>query len=318
MRGHEESVTSVDYSPSDQYITSGSNDNSLRIWDASTGKDIHGPMNAHSNWVSCVRFSPDSSVVVSGSYDRTVRIWDVATGQHVMQLLEGDEYILSVGFSPDGHKVVCGSYGQTKVVDRHTGNAVIEPITGHSGYIYSAEFSPDGKRLVSGSDDKTVRIWDAQTGKQLVVCGDNDASHSDFVFSVGFSLNDLFVASGSRDRTFSPDGSHVASCSDDGAIRFWDVSSCEASLQGDVEPRADEIMTPGSSPNHDYNCDWWWVDEDGWVVGSHGRRLAWVPSELRASLKLPPTSSLITANGHYELVAKGAKVGESWADCYRA
>ncbi|CEL55005.1 putative WD repeat-containing protein alr2800 OS=Nostoc sp, (strain PCC 7120 / UTEX 2576) GN=alr2800 PE=4 SV=1 [Rhizoctonia solani AG-1 IB] len=264
MRGHEKFVLSVDYSPSDQYIASGSSDNTLRIWDANTGADIHGPMNAHSNLVSCVRFSPDSSVVVSGSYDRTVRIWDVTTGQHVMQLLQGDNIILSVGFSPDGHKVVCGSR-KMHVVDRYTGNAVIEPITGHSGYIYSAEFSPDGKRLVSGSDDRTVRIWDAQTGKQLVVCGDNHASHSNYVYSVGFSPNGLFVASGSLDRTvcvwdartgnlilgplkghtggvtcvqFSPDGTHLASCSRDGAIRFWDVSSCEANLQGDVEPSA--------------------------------------------------------------------------------
>ncbi|CCO34171.1 Vegetative incompatibility protein HET-E-1 [Rhizoctonia solani AG-1 IB] len=317
MRGHEESVTSVDYSPSDQYIVSGSDDNSLRIWDANTGTDMHGPMKAHSNWVRCVRFSPDSSVVVSGSYDRTVQIWDVATGQHVMQLLEGDGIILSVGFSPDGHKVVCGSGEKMHVVDQHTGNAVFEPITGHSGYIYSAEFSPDGKRLVSGSEDKTVRIWDAQTGKQLVVCGDNDAFHSDFVFSVGFSPNDLFVASGSLDRTFSPDGSHVASCSDDGAIRFWDVSSCEASLQGDVEPRANKNVTPESSSSRNSKHDRWWVDEDGWVVDSHDRRLVWVPSELRVNLVLPPTSLMIIGGGYYELLVEGAKFGESWADCYQ-
>ncbi|CCO37151.1 hypothetical protein BN14_11303 [Rhizoctonia solani AG-1 IB] len=318
MRGHEESVLSVDYSPSDQYIASGSNDHSLRIWDANTGKDMHGPMKAHSNWVRCVRFSPDSSVVVSGSSDGTVRIWDVATGQHVMQLLEGDHGILSVGFSPDGHKVVCGTYsGKIHVVDRHTGNAVIESITGHRSWIRSAEFSPDGKRLVSGSEDKTVRIWDAQTGKQLVVCGDDDASHSNDVNSVGFSPNGLFVASGSDDHTFSPDGTHLASCSSDGAIRFWDASSWEANLQGDVEPSVGKGVAPGSSPSRESEPDWWRVDQDGWVLDSGGQQLVWVPSELRASLKFPPTSSLITGNGYYELIVEGAKVGESWADCYQ-
>ncbi|CEL56956.1 Vegetative incompatibility protein HET-E-1 OS=Podospora anserina GN=HET-E1 PE=4 SV=1 [Rhizoctonia solani AG-1 IB] len=281
MRGHEAFVESVDYSPSDQYIVSGSYDNSLRIWDANTGTDMHGPMKAHSNWVRCVRFSPDSSVVVSGSDEGTVQIWDVATGQHVMQLLQGDDSILSVGFSSDGHKVVCGSR-KMYVVDRYTGNAVIEPITGHRSWIRSAEFSPDGKRLVSGSDDFTVRIWDAQTGKQLVVCGDNDASHSNIVTSVGFSPNGLFVASGSADRTvcvwnactgnlilgplkghvepvtcvqFSPDGSHVASCSSDCAIRFWDVSSCKANFRGDVEPRANKSVTPGSSSSRNSKHD---------------------------------------------------------------
>ncbi|CCO33247.1 Vegetative incompatibility protein HET-E-1 [Rhizoctonia solani AG-1 IB] len=316
MRGHEAFVESVDYSPSDQYIVSGSYDNSLRIWDANTGTDMHGPMKAHSNWVRCVRFSPDSSVVVSGSDEGTVQIWDVATGQHVMQLLQGDDSILSVGFSSDGHKVVCGSR-KMYVVDRYTGNAVIEPITGHRSWIRSAEFSPDGKRLVSGSDDFTVRIWDAQTGKQLVVCGDNDASHSNIVTSVGFSPNGLFVASGSADRTFSPDGSHVASCSSDCAIRFWDVSSCKANFRGDVEPRANKSVTPGSSSSRNSKHDRWWVDEDGWVVDSHDRRLVWVPSELRVNLVLPPTSSMVIGGGYYELMLEGAKFGESWADCYQ-
>ncbi|CEL62076.1 hypothetical protein RSOLAG1IB_12496 [Rhizoctonia solani AG-1 IB] len=79
----------------------------------------------------------------------------------------------------------------------------------------------------------------------------------------------------------------------------------------------DEIVTPGTSPSRNSKHDRWWVDEDGWVVHSHGRRLVWVPSELRANLVLPPISLIIIRGGYYELVAEGAKVGESWADCYR-
>ncbi|CCO34143.1 Vegetative incompatibility protein HET-E-1 [Rhizoctonia solani AG-1 IB] len=343
LPGHDQSVESVDYSPSDQYVISGSGDGTLRIWDASTGKDIHGPIQAHSKGVRCVRFSPDSSVAVSGSDDGTVRIWNVTTGQHVMQLLQGDHEILSVGFSPDGHNVVCGS-GEMHVVDRHTGNAVIEPITGHSDWINSAEFSPDGKRLVSGSEDETVRIWDAETGKHLVVCGDNHGSHSYPVTSVGFSPNGLFVVSGSLDDTvcvwdaqdgkrilgplrghtnwvncveFSPDGSHIVSCSHDATIRFWDATSCTRAIEANISISAGAKAGHTPSLNGDSTHDLWSVDDDGWAVDSHNRRLVWVPSDLRESLLVPPKSLTISSNGCYELRFEGANVGEKWADCYR-
>jgi WD40 repeat protein len=40
---------------------------------------------------------------------------------------------------------------------------------GHSGSVYSVAYSPDGKHLVSGSYDNTVKVWDAQTGKEVSV-----------------------------------------------------------------------------------------------------------------------------------------------------
>ena len=42
-------------------------------------------------------------------------------------------------------------------------------LRGHSGSVYSVAFSPDGKHVLSGSDDETVKIWDAQTGKEVSV-----------------------------------------------------------------------------------------------------------------------------------------------------
>ena len=42
-------------------------------------------------------------------------------------------------------------------------------LTGHSGYVRSVSYSPDGKHIVSGSEDKTVKIWDSTTGKEVSV-----------------------------------------------------------------------------------------------------------------------------------------------------
>ncbi|CCO33399.1 Vegetative incompatibility protein HET-E-1 [Rhizoctonia solani AG-1 IB] len=324
LPGHEEVVRSVNYSPDDQYIASGSDDRTLRLWDASTGNDIHGPMRGHSKSVNCVRFSADGSALVSGSYDGTVRMWDVRTGQQTKQLLKGDTWIVSVGMSSDRRRVICGSSdGQIRVVDAHTGDTLVGPIKAHTSWVRSVEMWADGMRFVSGSDDKSVRIWDGLTGKQAAVCGDDDWSHGGLVFSVCVSPNGLYVASGSRDRTvyvsgvqFSPDGSHVVSCSFDGAIRFWDVSGIGAGKQG----MTSAVATGGKAKaNSDDRAapDQWSLDENGWMVDSHGQLLVWVPSDLRMNLEHPPTSLSIGDRTYFHLETEGWEVGDDWIHCYR-
>ncbi|CCO35728.1 Vegetative incompatibility protein HET-E-1 [Rhizoctonia solani AG-1 IB] len=345
LRGHEKEVWSVDYSPDDQYIASGSSDSTLRLWDATTGNDIHGTMRGHSKDVNCVRFSADGSALVSGSDDGTVRMWDVRTGQQTKQLLEGNSGILSVGMSSDGRRVVCGSRdGRIRVVDAHTGDTLVGPIQAHTGWVRSVEMWADGMRFVSGSDDSSVRIWDGLTGKQAAVCGDDDWSHSGEVLSVCVSPNGLYVASGSYDRTvcvwdgqngkrilgplrgqsswvrgvqFSPDGSHVVSCSSDGAIRFWDVSSIGGGVQEHGVTRAATAEEAKKNSNGIPALDVGSIDEDGWMVDSHGRRLLWVPSDLRQYLSLPPTSSVLGEGLYFLLETGGWKVGDEWMDCYQ-
>ncbi|CCO31936.1 hypothetical protein BN14_05988 [Rhizoctonia solani AG-1 IB] len=258
LRSHDWIITSVDYSPKDVYIASGSCDKTVRIWDASIGQDIHGPMRGHDGFVNCVRFSPDNLVVFSGSSDGTVRIWDVSTGQQLAELFRGNRPIQSVEISPDGQLVACGfKDGCIRVVDRNTGDTLVGPIQAHSDDVASVGFSPNDMRLVSGSYD-SPKIWDAQTGEELVVCGDNGLFRGKGINSVSFSPNGLYVASGYSDWTvcvwdaqngnlilgplkghtssatgvqFSPDGSHIVSCSRDKTIRFWDVSILEKNLQ---------------------------------------------------------------------------------------
>jgi WD40 repeat protein len=83
------SVKSVAYSPDGQYIISGSDDRTIRIWDAETGAAVGEPLKGHAGLVNSVAYSPDGQYIISGSSDRTIRIWDAETGAAVGEPLQG-------------------------------------------------------------------------------------------------------------------------------------------------------------------------------------------------------------------------------------
>ena len=64
---------------------SASNDQTVKIWDSATGKELFA-LKGHAGWVTSVAFSPDGQRLASGSSDRTVKIWDSATGKELFAL----------------------------------------------------------------------------------------------------------------------------------------------------------------------------------------------------------------------------------------
>jgi WD40 repeat protein len=90
LKGHEDQVYPVAFSPDGKTIVSGSRDGTIRLWDT-TGKPIGQPLQGHESAVMSVAFSPDGKTIVSGSWDNTIRLWDTS-GKPIGQPFKGHEH----------------------------------------------------------------------------------------------------------------------------------------------------------------------------------------------------------------------------------
>ncbi|MBT9156007.1 MAG: hypothetical protein DDT37_00982 [Firmicutes bacterium] len=242
LRGHEDAVDSVSFSPDGRLLASGSKDQTVRLWEVSTGKEL-SILRGHEDPVSPVAFSPDGRLLASGSEDKTVRLWEVSSGKE-LSILRGHEwYVDSVAFSPDGRLLASGSWDNTVRLWEVSSGKELSVLRNHCNYVISVSFSPDGRLLASGSRDETVRLWEVSSGKELSAL----RGHEDTVTSVSFSPDGRLLASGSQDKTvrlwevssgkelsvlrghergvdsvaFSPDGRLLASGSWDNTVRLW-------------------------------------------------------------------------------------------------
>jgi len=96
LEGHSWGVTSVAFSHDDKRLASASSDNTVKVWDAASGKCLQ-TLEGHSDWVTSVAFSHDDKHLASASGDNTVKVWDAASSK-CLQTLEVGRILRNISF----------------------------------------------------------------------------------------------------------------------------------------------------------------------------------------------------------------------------
>lgn len=246
-------VVDANYSPDGtRIVTAGAGDNTARVWDAVTGKQLH-LLKGTGRGINSAQFSPDGKHIVTAGRDGTAIIWDAETGAALLSKQydhppdSGDMApgaLWQAVFSPDGKFVAtAGGERVTRVWDAQTGDQVFEQ---PGFWSWTAAFSPDSRLLAAGGISGTLKIWDLNTKKELLSLSD----HNSAILKVKFSPDGKQIATASADGTvklsdaqtgqvlqtftghsgwvtsvdFSPDGERLAASGADGSAIIWDLA----------------------------------------------------------------------------------------------
>jgi WD40 repeat protein/class 3 adenylate cyclase len=159
LRGHEDAVNSVGWSPDGMELVTAGMDGTARVWDPESGEErllIQG----HEGRIIVAGWSPAGEMLATAGEDGTVRLWNAADGSLVRLLEPGTESMWSVAWSPDGTRLATGHHeGQIAIWDVATGD-LLETLAGHQGQISDLVWSPDGDRLASSDNSGFARVWD--------------------------------------------------------------------------------------------------------------------------------------------------------------
>ncbi|MEM9907664.1 MAG: BTAD domain-containing putative transcriptional regulator, partial [Cyanobacteria bacterium P01_D01_bin.44] len=261
LKGHQKCIWSLSWSANGQMLASGSDDQSIRLWNTPTGRCFRS-LQAHQNAVRSIQWQPSSpvqsgasaenrlnpshreAILASGSFDQTVRLWSPRADASLKVLQGYRNAFQTLAWHPNGQLLASGGHDRlVRLWETRTGKCRMA-LEGHTRPVWAVAWSRDGQTLASSGDDQTIRLWDVRTQQMYATL----QGHQGSLWGLAWHPQDAILASVSHDQTvrlwnvetrrclsvltghqnfvrtvaWSPDGKLLATGSYDQMLRLWD------------------------------------------------------------------------------------------------
>jgi len=224
--GHEGRAVDVVFSPDGTQLLSVGYDGTARLWDITTGKEVHSFQVCKEGRLYNTAFSPDGSRAMAFGTLPAVFVFSPKQGGETRRI--DLPFVARSAFADHGRLLYCADANGVGllVCDSNTGQQLRTIPFQKKMKRYSFGFSADGLTLVGAGDDERIRIWDCGTGSVLQEMGQHP---------------------GVRTCAIAPNGKLVLSGGMDGVIRRWNVDSGQEAAQ--LKGHTDWIYSLSFSPD---------------------------------------------------------------------
>ena len=268
LSGHTGAAANVIVTPDGKTLVSVGNDNTVRLWDAATGKLLK-TLDEHTGWVGSVVLTPDGAYAITAGGDNSIRVWDIKTQKEVKKLEGHTVAIRGLAITADGKTLISGASDKTCRAWDLTTYKEIKRYGDEKESVESVAVTPDGQYVLAGNDVGVITVYDAKTGAAKCKYDKHDGT---MVYTIVTTADGKTAYSGARDKdihvwdvatgkeirrikghteqvyqlALSNDGKYLASASYDKTVRIWDVATNkeQKKLEGHTDGVQGVCFTP--------------------------------------------------------------------------
>ncbi len=198
---HTDKVTAIAVSPDGNFLLSGGNEGTVKLWSLPDGGLIESLENSGGS-IHALAVSPDSKHVAAND-GNAIKLWDLPDGDNGRTLASQAYPLYSLAFSADSTFIVSGNADHSIKLWNLPDGSLGKTLEGHHGVVNALAVSPNGQWLISGSADNTIKLWNLPEGTLVNTLDGHQGGVSALAIS--------------------PDGSILASEGGDDSVKLWSL-----------------------------------------------------------------------------------------------